>query len=94
MFGNCPVEDMLAGFDPEVVFICRLGGVDRKQGETMETFFHDLRFGGRLLTRRPAFTAIAVITLALGIGANTAIFQRGELGAAPRRFPTPRLNAW
>ncbi len=41
----------------------------------METFFHDLRFGGRLLTRKPAFTAIAVITLALGIGANTAIFS-------------------
>jgi putative ABC transport system permease protein len=41
----------------------------------METFLHDLRFGGRLLTRRPAFTAIAVITLALGIGANTAIFS-------------------
>ena len=40
----------------------------------METFLHDLRFGGRLLIRKPAFTAIAVITLALGIGANTAIF--------------------
>lgn len=41
----------------------------------METFLHDLRFGSRLLTRKPTFTAIAVITLALGIGANTAIFS-------------------
>ena len=41
----------------------------------MDTFLHDLRFGGRLLIRKPAFTAIAVITLALGIGANTAIFS-------------------
>src|SRR4029077_18070402 len=41
----------------------------------IEDFFMDVRFGARMLRKNPGFTAVAIVTLALGIAANTTIFS-------------------
>lgn len=57
--------------------------------------FQDLQFGWRMLTRNRAFTAVAILTLALGIGANTAIFSAvNALLLRPLPYPEPERLAW
>jgi putative ABC transport system permease protein len=76
--------------------LIELGGVEQvkeevrgiRAGRFLEDFAKDVRFALRTLTESPAFTTVAVVTLAIGIGANTAIFTFvNEFIFSPRPFP-------
>ncbi len=66
-------------------------GYDVGGGGKLEAFVQDLRYGARRLRAAPAFTLIAIVTLALGIGANTAIFSVAA-GILLRPLPYPAAD--
>ena len=79
--------------------LIKLGGIastqenyrDRAGFPSLETLAEDVRYSFRMLRKTPVFTTVALLTLTLGIGANTAIFTLTN-ALFLRRLPVPEAN--
>ncbi len=62
---------------------------DQRRLPMIETTLQDVRYGWRMITRSPGFSAVVVLTLAIGIGANTAIYSLTEAVLTPLAIESP-----
>ncbi|MGH9868644.1 MAG: ADOP family duplicated permease [Candidatus Polarisedimenticolia bacterium] len=101
-------HSLRAGLDPDEArrrAARDLGGIevvkeycrDERRGAWLDTTWQDLRFGARMLRRNPGFTVVALLTLALCVGASTVLFSLADAALLkPLPFPEPErlVRVW